>query len=116
MGHFESRNNVIICDTDSNTTKVWCKRYIKKETNFDFKPDYCDNTYYIFSHVEGTELIDDGTRTDSNDEIRLWMHKELLETMTATGRPVYILTGTYEQRYKQAKEYIIDILKYKKIE
>jgi NadR type nicotinamide-nucleotide adenylyltransferase len=111
-------NKVIFCDTDSNTTKVWCKRYTEEETNFNFnfKPDYSDNTFYIFSHVEGTKLIDDGTRTDSNDEIRLWMHKELLETMTATGRPVYILTGTYEQRYKQAKEYIIDILKYKKIE
>jgi HTH-type transcriptional regulator, transcriptional repressor of NAD biosynthesis genes len=115
-----NNNKVIICDTDSNTTKVWCKRYIniKEETNFnfDFKPDYCDNTFYIFSHVESTELIDDGTRTDSNDEIRSWMHKELLETMTASGRPVYILTGTYEQRYKQTKEYIINILKYKKIE
>ena len=119
-------NKMIICDTDSNTTKVWCKRYIniniKEETNFNFnfnfnfKPDYSDNTFYIFSHVEGTELIDDGTRTDSNDEIRSWMHKELLETITESGRPVYILTGTYEQRYEQAKEYIINILKYKKIE
>jgi HTH-type transcriptional repressor of NAD biosynthesis genes len=108
-------NKVIFCDTDSNTTKVWCKRYTEEETNFNFKPDYCDNTFYIFSHVEGTELIDDGTRTDSNDEIRSWMHKELLETMTSSGRPVFILTGTYEQRYKQAKEYIIDILKYKKL-
>ena len=111
-------NKVIICDTDSNTTKVWCNRYTEEETNFNFnfKPDYSDNTFYIFSHIEGTELIDDGTRTDSNDEIRSWMHKELLETMTATGRPIFILTGTYEQRYKQAKEHIIDILKYKKIE
>jgi NadR type nicotinamide-nucleotide adenylyltransferase len=109
-------NKVIICDTDSNTTKIWCKRYTEEETNFDFRPDYRDNTFYIFSHVEGTELIDDGTRTDSNDEIRLWMHNELLETMIATGRPVFILTGTYEQRYKQAKEYILSIFKYKKIE
>ena len=109
-------NKVIICDTDSNTTKLWCKRYTEEETNFNFNPDYSDNTFYIFSHIEGTELIDDGTRTDSNDEIRSWMHKELLETMTASGRPVLILTGTYEQRYKQAKEYIINILKYKKIE
>jgi HTH-type transcriptional repressor of NAD biosynthesis genes len=111
-------NQVIICDTDSNTTKVWSERYIniKEKTNFDFKPDYCDNTFYIFSHVEGTELIDDGTRTDSNDEIRSWMHKELLQTMTLSGRPVFILTGTYEQRYKQAKEYIFNIFKYKKIE
>jgi len=109
-------NKVIICDTDSLTTNVWAKRYTEKETDFIFKPDYCKNTFYIFSHVEGTELIDDGTRTDSNDEIRSWMHKELLETMTASGRPVFILTGTYEQRYKQAKEHIIDILKYKKIE
>jgi hypothetical protein len=44
------------------------------------------------------------------------MHNELLETMIATGRPVFILTGTYEQRYKQAKEYILSIFKYKKIE
>ena len=111
-------NKVIFCDTNSLTTKLWCKRYTEEETdyNFNFKPDYCDNTFYIFSHVEGTELIDDGTRTDSNDEIRSWMHKELLETMTVSGRPVIILTGTYEQRYKQAKEYIINILKYKKIE
>ena len=107
-------NKIIICDTDSLTTNVWAERYTQKKNNF--KPDYCDNTYYIFSHVEGTELIDDGTRTDSNDEIRSWMHKELLETMTASGRPVIILTGTYKQRYKQAKEYIINILKYKKIE
>lgn len=109
-------NKVIICDTDSLTTNVWCDRYIKEKTDFNFKPDYCDNTYYIFSHVEGTELIDDGTRTDSNDEIRSWMHKELFETITASGRPVFILTGAYEQRYKQGKEYIINILKYKKIE
>ena len=113
-------NKVIICDTDSNTTKLWCKRYTEEETNFNFnfnfKPDYSDNTFYIFSHVEGTELIDDGTRTDSNDEIRSCMHKELLETMTASGRPVLILTGSYDQRYEQAKEYIINIYKYKKIE
>jgi hypothetical protein len=44
------------------------------------------------------------------------MHKELLQTMTLSGRPVFILTGTYEQRYKQAKEYIFNIFKYKKIE
>jgi hypothetical protein len=42
------------------------------------------------------------------------MHKELLQTMTASGRPVFVLTGTYEQRYEQAKEYIVNI--YKKIE
>lgn len=105
-------NKMIICDTDSLTTNVWAKRYTEQET--DFKPDYSDNTFYIFSHVEGTELIDDGTRTNSNDEIRSCMHKELLETMTASGRPVIVLTGTYEQRYEQAKEYIVNI--YKKIE
>jgi len=110
-------NQVIICDTDSLTTNVWTERYIniKEKTNFDFKPDYSDNTFYIFSHVEGIELIDDGTRTDSNNEIRSWMHKELLQTMTSSGRPVFILTGTYEQRYKQAKEHINNILKYKKL-
>jgi NadR type nicotinamide-nucleotide adenylyltransferase len=105
-------NKMIICDTDSLTTNVWAKRYTEQET--DFKPDYNQNTFYIFSHVEGTELIDDGTRVDSNDEIRSWMHKELLQIMNASGRPVIVLTGTYEQRYEQAKEYIVNI--YKKIE
>jgi HTH-type transcriptional repressor of NAD biosynthesis genes len=107
-------NKLIICDTDSLTTNVWCNRYIQQKT--DFKPDYNQNTFYLFSHVEGTELIDDGTRTDSNDEIRSWMHKELLQTTTASGRPFVVLTGTYEQRYEQAKEYIVNIYKYKKIE
>lgn len=105
-------NKMIICDTDSLTTNVWAKRYTEQET--DFKPDYNQYTHYIFSDVNGTQLIDDGTRTDSNDEIRSWMHKELLQTMTASGRPVVVLTGTYEQRYEQAKEYIFNI--YKKIE
>jgi len=105
-------NKMIICDTDSLTTNVWGKRYTEQKT--DFKPDYNQYTHYIFSHVDGTQLIDDGTRTDSNDKIRSWMHKELLQTMTASGRPVVILTGTYEQRYEQAKEYIANI--YKKIE
>jgi HTH-type transcriptional regulator, transcriptional repressor of NAD biosynthesis genes len=105
-------NKMIICDTDSLTTNVWTDRYTQQKNNF--KPDYNQNTFYIFSHVEETQLIDDGTRTDSNDEIRSWMHKELLQTMTESGRPVVILTGTYEQRYEQAKEYIVNI--YKKIE
>lgn len=109
-------NKMIICDTDSLTTNVWCNRYICSQQKPDFKPDYNQNTFYLFSHVDGTQLIDDGTRTDSNDEIRSWMHKELLQTMTASGRPVVVLTGTYEQRYKQAKEYIANIYKYKKIE
>jgi NadR type nicotinamide-nucleotide adenylyltransferase len=120
-------NKMIICDTDSLTTNVWCNRYTVSEGNSrtspvragctqqktDFKPEYNHNTFYLFSHVEGTQLIDDGTRTDSNDEIRSWMDNELFETMTASGKPVIVLTGTYEQRYEQAKE-IVNI--YKKIE
>jgi nicotinamide riboside kinase len=105
---------MIICDTDSVTTNVWAKRYIKQETDFRFKPDYNQKTYYIFSDVNGTELIDDGTRTDSNDEIRLWMNNELLKVMVASERPVFLLSGSYEHRYEQAKEYILNI--YKKIE
>ena len=104
-------NKMIICDTDSLTTNVWCNRYTQQKT--DFKPEYNHNTFYLFSLIEGTELIDDGTRTDSNDEIRSWMDNELFETMTASGKPVIVLTGTYEQRYEQAKE-IVNI--YKKIE
>lgn len=102
-------NKIIICDTDSITTNIWAKRYIKQET--DFKPEYNQNTYYLFSDVKDTELVDDGTRTDSNDKIRSWMDNELFKINFASGRPVVILSGSYENRYEQAKEYILNINK-----
>jgi len=104
-------NKIIICDTDSCTTGVWYERYLNAKKNYK-------NTYepykkiYFFSDMNNTELIDDGTRTDSNDEIRLWMHNKILEKINKSGNKVIMLSGTYEERYNKAKVIVNEHINY----
>lgn len=103
-------NKIIICDTDSRTTSIWYERYLYEEINYK---NIYEPTIYLLSDIKDTELIDDGTRTDSNDEIRLWMHNKILQKIIKSGNKYIILSGTYENRYEKAKiiikEYINNI-------
>ena len=104
-------NIIIICDTDSRTTGAWYERYLKVEKDYE-------NTYepykkiYFFSDVNNTELIDDGTRKDSNEQIRLWMHSKILEKINKSGNKVIMLSGSYDERYNKAKVIVKEHIDY----
>jgi len=106
------------CENNNMLFKNWFayERYLKLEKDYE-------NTYepykkiYFFSDVNNTELIDDGTRTDSNEQIRLWMHNKILEKINKSGNKVIMLSGSYDERYNKAKVIVkehIDYIKKKK--
>jgi HTH-type transcriptional repressor of NAD biosynthesis genes len=101
-------NKIIICDTDSCTTSIWYERYLHQEINYK---NIYEPTLYFLSDFNGTEIIDDGTRIDCNDEIRLWMHNKILQKIIKSGNKYVILSGSYEQRYEKAKSIVNEYIK-----
>jgi NadR type nicotinamide-nucleotide adenylyltransferase len=102
-------NKVLICDTDAFATSVWRRRYLS-----DRSPEveaiaagHRHPDLYLLTNVD-TPFVQDGTR--DGELIREWMHETFVTEMTAQGRPFRLLSGSLEERFRQAIESIDEVI------
>jgi NadR type nicotinamide-nucleotide adenylyltransferase len=98
-------NRILICDTDAFATSIWHRRYMGERSpeveaiaESHRRPDL-----YLISNVD-TPFVQDGTR--DGEGIREWMHGVFVEELVRTDRPFRILTGDWEERFRQAVGHI----------
>ncbi|HYW74628.1 MAG TPA: AAA family ATPase [Pyrinomonadaceae bacterium] len=101
-------NQLLICDTDAFATGIWHERYVGyRSPEVDLiastrrRPDL-----YLLSDFH-LPFIQDGTR--DGESIREWMHERFVSSLTLQQRPFAFLSGSYEDRYRQAVS-AIDVL------
>jgi HTH-type transcriptional regulator, transcriptional repressor of NAD biosynthesis genes len=102
-------NKVLICDTDAFATGVWHRRY-KGERSPEVeaiaaghrRPDL-----YLLTNVD-TPFVQDGTR--DGELIREWMHETFVAELTAQLRPFRLLSGSLQERFREAVEFIDEVI------
>lgn len=104
----ESGNGLVICDTDPFATSVWHERYVGKSSKE--LDDFANTRKYDLYIVTGDEIpfIQDGLR--DGEHIRHNMHKRFIEKLTQTNRNFICVSGSPEERLKQAVGAIDQIL------
>jgi HTH-type transcriptional regulator, transcriptional repressor of NAD biosynthesis genes len=97
-------NKVLICDTDPFATSLWHERYTKQRSKE--VEEIANNRRYDLYILTGDEIpfVQDGTR--DGEHIRHWMHERFVKELSATNRPWVLVTGTLQERTKQAIHYI----------
>jgi NadR type nicotinamide-nucleotide adenylyltransferase len=102
-------NRILVCDTDAFATSVWHRRYIgtrspevEETAARHRRPDL-----YLLTDI-GTPFVQDGTR--DGEHVREWMHEVFVEELRAQGRPSQSVSGTRDERLRQAVGYIEDLL------
>jgi HTH-type transcriptional repressor of NAD biosynthesis genes len=103
----------IICDTDVFATTIWHERYIgstSKEVN-DIANEYEKwvNTRLYFLTDNSVPFVQDGYR--DGEQIRDWMYRRFQEELKNENKKFYLLTGSYDDRYEQARRFIDELLK-----
>jgi NadR type nicotinamide-nucleotide adenylyltransferase len=108
----QSRNGLLICDTDSLATHVWHKRYlgyysaavmeiVKSKKRVDL---------YILTRPE-FGFIQDGTR-EENEGSRMAMHRWFLNVIDRFGVPCISVHGNYQQRLEKSVRAIDPIVQF----
>ena len=102
-------NKILICDTDAFATGVWHRRYLGARSPEveaiaarHRRPDL-----YLLTDID-TPFVQDGTR--DGEHVRGWMHGVFAEELRARGRPFRPVSGTRDERLRQAVGYIEDLL------
>lgn len=103
-------NRVLISDTDAFTTGIWHRRYLnERSADVDAiaaahqRPDL-----YLLTRVD-IPFVQDGTR--DGEQIRGWMHDVFVEELTREQRPFKIVSGSQQERFRQAVSHIDDLLR-----
>jgi NadR type nicotinamide-nucleotide adenylyltransferase len=101
-------NRVLVSDTDAFATSIWHRRYVGGPSAAveaiaarHRRPDL-----YLLTDV-GTPFVQDGTR--DGEGIRAWMHRTLMQELTAQQRPFLRVAGSPEARLETAAA-AIDVL------
>lgn len=118
----ESKNGIIICDTDAFATYIWGKRYLKEEIEEimeiffnSIKGSDKNNRLYLLSDPSGMTFVQDGTR--DGEEIRKWMFDEFQRKLIKYQLNYLILENRFDQkddyqyRYQTAGNFIDDFIK-----
>jgi NadR type nicotinamide-nucleotide adenylyltransferase len=102
-------NKVLICDTDAFATSVWHRRYLGERSPEveaiaagHRRPDL-----YLLTNVD-TPFVQDGTR--DGELIRGWMHETFVAELTAQRRPFRLLSGSLQERFRQAIECVHEVI------
>jgi nicotinamide riboside kinase len=102
-------NKVLVCDTDAFATGVWHRRYLGERS-----PDveaiaagHRRPDIYLLTDIN-TPFVQDGTR--DGELIREWMHEAFIAELNAQGRPVQILSGSWQERFRKAVECIAEVI------
>ncbi|MFO1370845.1 MAG: AAA family ATPase, partial [Candidatus Competibacteraceae bacterium] len=102
-------NRVLICDTDAFATAIWHYRYLyaRSPAVEAIAARHRCPDLYLLTDVD-TPFVQDGTR--DGETIRHWMHESFIAELCAGRRPYRLLRGSLAERYKQAIEYIDEVL------
>lgn len=102
-------NRVLICDTDAFATSIWHRRYLNlRSPEVDaIAGSHRPPDLYLLSDV-ATPFVQDGTR--DGEAIREWMQKVFVEELIRQQRQFQVLSGSYEDRFRQAVKHIDRIL------
>lgn len=94
-------NRVLVCDTDAFATRVWHHRYMGgwSPAVDAIAAEHRRPDLYLLTDVN-TPFEQDGTR--DGELIREWMHRTLVEQLTAHRRPFIELTGSRTDRLATA--------------
>jgi NadR type nicotinamide-nucleotide adenylyltransferase len=93
-------NKLLICDTDSFATSVWHNRYLNswsKEVEDLFNSRKID--YYLVTDTD-IPFVQDGVR--DSEHLRTDMHRTFIEELGKKDKEFTVLSGSREQRLKQA--------------
>ncbi len=101
-------NGLVICDTDPFATSVWHERYMGKISE-DLEKFASSRSYDLYI-LTGDEIpfVQDGVR--DGEHVRHDMHKRFEEKLKQTSRKYIVVTGTPEERLKQAVSAIDQVL------
>src|SRR5262249_45665145 len=96
---------VLICDTDAFATSIWHRRYIGEPSRKveEIAAKHRRPDLYLLADVN-TPFVQDGTRDGEN--IREWMHETFIQELSNQNRPFQLLSGSWDERQKQAVTYI----------
>lgn len=101
----ESRNGLLICDTDEFATAMFHEVYLNaKAPEVIGLANESPADLYIVTDHEGVDFEDDGTRFNSGR--REWMTQWMLDTLP--GR--VCVSGDHNKRMQQAQDYIAEVL------
>jgi len=102
-------NKILICDTDSFATELWHERYM------GFMSDEVARVsagraydHYFLTDVD-IPFVQDGLR--DGEHIRVAMHKRFIEELEKKGKSYTILSGSHEQRIKEAMKICDSVLR-----
>lgn len=93
-------NRLLVCDTDAFATAIWHERYMGFQSPaVESLAEGCRGDLYL---VTGTDIpfIQDGYRDGEN--IRDWMHNRFVGELRRRGKPYVILSGSRDQRLRDA--------------
>ena len=102
-------HKVLICDTDAFATSIWHRRYmgvrspeVERIVAGQRRPDL-----YLLTDID-TPFVQDGTR--DGEHVREWMHEVFVEELRAQSRTFRAVSGTRDERLRQAVGYIEALL------
>lgn len=91
-------DKVLFCDTDTIATRIWHERYLGTlPPRWPLPPSKI--SLYLVPYPD-TPFIQDEIR--DSEHMRFWMYERFLEELTRLEIPYLVLTGTYDERGKQA--------------
>ena len=105
----KNANKVLICDTDSFATILWCKRYCGNITSELRLLGQDRNTYYILTGDE-IPFVQDENNLRDGEHIRHDMHKEFQSFLVGAEKEYITVKGTHDQRMKDAVNFINKIM------
>jgi HTH-type transcriptional repressor of NAD biosynthesis genes len=108
----KNANRLLICDTDSFATMLWCKRYCFKlpYTLVDFVKETNHNKYYIVTK-DDIPFVQDEKGTRDGEHIRHDMHKQFIRMLECNNKRFIVVDGDMENRLRQSIKFIEGLVK-----
>ena len=113
----KTQDQIIFCDTDVITTKIFCELYYPekhKELNdfFDYhiKQQLINKCHFFVMSPEGTEFVQDGTRTVIPEENRKIHFHKIIEELDKWNISYTILSGDYNYRTSIVETFVEKII------
>ena len=119
-----TNEQLIFCDTEIITTKIFCELYYPKEYqklteffNYHIKQQITNGKCHFFvMEPKGADVVQDGTRMFISTQQRRMHFNKIINELKNWKLSYTILTGDYKNRISMVEKYIEDILKYKEPE
>ncbi|ADD44136.1 AAA family ATPase [Stackebrandtia nassauensis] len=100
---------VLFCDTDSFATAIWHERYLGRgNAEVARIAERVERHLWILTDHDGVAFEDDGLR--DGESLRGWMTRRFRDALRRTRRPFVEVSGSREQRLKQAVAAVDELL------